>query len=56
MFKYHLLLFIGGILTKNGTNELKTEIESQCRKQTYGYQWVSGERIWEMGIETYTLL
>ena len=51
-----MILFIGRILTKNGTNELKTEIESQCRKQTQGYQWVSGERIWEMGMDTYTLL
>ena len=52
-----MILLIGRILTKNGTNELKTEIESQCRKQMYGYWWVSGrEIIWEIGIETYTLL
>ena len=28
------------VILKNGTNELiyETKIESQCRKQTYGYQ------------------
>ena len=42
--KYHMISLICGIL-KNEKNELiyKTEVESRCRIQTYGYQGMDGE-------------
>ena len=44
---------------RRGTNELiyKTEVESQFRKQTYGYQGVRWGGInWKIGIDIHTLL
>ena len=45
--KYYVLSLTCGILKKNSTNEFiyKTEIESQIKKQTYGYQEEGREEI-----------
>ena len=48
-----------GILKKNSTNEFiyKTEIESQIKKQTYGYQEEGREEINQViGIDIHTII